>query len=130
MMKKTALAVSKKGASPVDAYIAGFPKDVQDGLRQVRQAIRDVAPDAEESIAYRIPAYKLHGRALVYFAGYARHIGLYPVPAEAFAKEFAKYETSKGTVRFPHDKPMPLPLIKKVVRHMVKEVEAKGKVKK
>ncbi|MBI5290071.1 MAG: DUF1801 domain-containing protein [Chloroflexi bacterium] len=119
-----------KKPTTIDEYIKAAPKDARDALKHVRQAIREVAPDAQEKISYQMPAFKLHGRILVYFAAHTHHIGLYPAPVEAFAKEFAKYETSKGTVRFPLDKPMPLPLIKKVVRHMAKEVEAKAKAKK
>ena len=120
-------AAPTKKPTTVDEYIAGFPKATRDALLQVRQAIRGVAPDAQESISYQMPAFKLHGRILVYFAAHTHHIGLYPAPVEAFAKEFARYETSKGTVRFPLDKAMPVALIRRVVRYMAREVEAKTK---
>ena len=123
-MKKAAPA---KTPTTIDAYIKAAPKDAWDALKQVRQLVREVSPEAVESISYQMPAFKLHGRVLVYFAGHTHHIGLYPAPVEAFAKEFARYETSKGTVRFPLDKPMPVALIRRVVRYMAREVEAKAK---
>lgn len=121
-------APAKKPTS-IDEYIKGCPRDAQAALKQVRLAVREVAPEAVETISYQMPALKLRGRILVYFAAHTHHIGLYPAPVEAFAKEFARYETSKGTVRFPLDKPMPVALIKKVVKYMAKEVEAKTKAR-
>jgi len=120
-------AAPAKTPTTTDEYIKAAPKDAWDALKQVRQLVREVSPEAVESISYQMPAFKLHGRVLVYFAGHTHHIGLYPAPVEAFAKEFARYETSKGTVRFPLDKPMPVALIRRVVRYMAREVEAKTK---
>ena len=125
-MKK---AAQTKTPTTIDEYIKAAPKDAWDALKQVRQLVREVSPEAVESISYQMPAFKLHGRVLVYFAGHTHHIGLYPAPVEAFAKEFARYETSKGTVRFPLDKAMPVALIRRVVRYMAREVEAKAKEK-
>ena len=115
----------------VEEYIAAFPADVQDILQQVRAAIQKAAPDAEETIAYAMPAYKLHG-PLVYFAGYAGHIGFYATPTghEAFKKELSKYKEGKGSVQFPIDQPMPLSLIAKIVKFRVKENIEKAKAKK
>ena len=92
----------------VDAYIAGFPKDTQTLLEQLRTAIMKAAPDAEEVISYQMPAYKYFGM-LVYFAGYKNHIGFYPGAAgiETFKKELSIYKGAKGSVQFPLDKPLP-----------------------
>jgi uncharacterized protein YdhG (YjbR/CyaY superfamily) len=106
-----------------DAYIASFPKKTQLLLKQVRVAIKEAAPKAEELISYGMPAYKLNGRPLVYFAGYEYHIGFYPTPSAiaAFKKELSIYKSAKGSVQFPLDKPMPVMLIKKMVKHKVAE---------
>lgn len=106
----------------VDGYIAAAPKDVQQRLRQIRQIIRDAAPQAEEKISYGIPAYMFHGR-LIYFAAFKNHIGFYPMKdvIGKFKKELVGYPASKGTIQFPHNKPLPLTLVKKIVVFRVKE---------
>lgn len=106
----------------VDEYIGAFPRNIQGILEKMRQAIRESAPDAEETISYQMPAFRLNGN-LVYFAAFEDHIGFYPTssPMEAFKKELSPYETSKGTIRFPFDKPIPFGLIKKIVKYRVKE---------
>jgi uncharacterized protein YdhG (YjbR/CyaY superfamily) len=111
----------------VDAYIARFPKPVQARLRQVRRAIRAAAPKATELISYRIPAYRQHGM-LVYFAGFKAHLGLFPPVRgnEALRKSAAKYAGPKGNLRFPHDQPLPLALISRIVRHKLKQDLAKA----
>jgi len=113
-------------------YIAGFPADIQLILNQVRTTIQHAAPDAEESIAYGMPAYKLNGRPLVYFAGYKSHIGFYATPTghTEFAKELSKYKQGKGSVQFPIDQPIPLELIAQIVEFRVIENLGKGKAKK
>ncbi len=105
----------------IDEYIADFPPDVQPLLEKVRAAIRKAAPDAEEAIKYMMPTFVLNGN-LIHFAGYKNHIGLYPGsrPIEAFKDELTKYETSKGTVRLPLDKPIPSGLIGKITKFCVK----------
>ena len=115
----------------IDSYIATFPEDVQVLLEQVRHAIKTSAPKAEEVISYNMPAFKYHG-ILVYFAGYKNHIGFYSLPSghKAFEKELSKYKQGKGSVQFPLDKPMPLALIKKMVKFRVKENSEKAKLKK
>lgn len=97
----------------VDDYIAKSPADVQDTLRRIRATVRKAAPDAVESISYGMPAYKLNGKPLVYFAAFPHHIGFYATPQghEAFSKELAKYKQGKGSVQFPLDQPMPYELI-------------------
>lgn|SRR5574341_509366 len=106
----------------IDEYIAGFPPDVQDILQQVRQTIREAAPDAEETIKYRMPTFTLNGN-LVYFAAFKNHIGFYPVPSgiEKFKKELSVYKQGKGSVQFPLDQPMPHDLIRRIVQFRVKE---------
>jgi uncharacterized protein YdhG (YjbR/CyaY superfamily) len=107
----------------VDEYIKAFPKITQVLLKQVREVIKETAPEAEEFIGYGMPAYKLNKKPLVYFAGYEKHIGFYATPNghEKFVKEFSKYKQGKGSVQFPIDEPIPLALIKKVVVFRVKE---------
>jgi uncharacterized protein YdhG (YjbR/CyaY superfamily) len=106
----------------VDDYIAVFPKEVQSKLAVVRAAVLKAAPVAEEIISYQMPAYKLNGM-LVYFAGYKNHIGFYPGAAgiEAFKKELSAYKGAKGSVQFPHELPLPLSLISKIVKFRVKQ---------
>ncbi len=109
----------------IDAYIAGFPDDIQKILQRVRRTIRDTAPQATETISYAIPTFDLHGKHLVHFAGYKHHIGFYPTSSgiAAFQKDIAQYKNSKGAVQFPIDKPIPWALIKKIVAFRVQEVE-------
>lgn len=111
----------------IDDYIAGFPEDVQPKLQLVRKTIKAAAPRAEETIKYAMPTFMYKGN-LVYFAGYKEHIGFYPFPAAAdeFRKESAKYKTGKGSIQFPLDQPMPVGLIKKIVKHYIKQNEAKA----
>ncbi len=105
-------------ATTVDAYIAQFDGEVRRRLETMRRIIRELAPEAEEMIAYGMPAYKIRGKPLVYFAGYKNHIGLYATPNthEAFTREFAPYKQGKGSVQFPLSEPLPTVLIKKVVQ--------------
>lgn len=100
-------------------------------LEQVRSAIRKAAPQAEETIAYGMPAYRLNG-PLVYFAAFKHHLGFYATPTghEAFAKELANYKQGKGSVQFPLDEPIPIDLITKIVKFRVKENLEKGTKKK
>ena len=113
----------------VDDYIASYPTSTQKILKQLRTLVKKVAPKAEESIAYGMPAYKMNGKPLVYFGGYDHHIGFYATPTghEKFAKEFSKYKQGKGSVQFPLDKPMPMDLIERIVTFRVNEVESKVK---
>ncbi|MFN2159211.1 MAG: iron chaperone [Anaerolineales bacterium] len=113
----------KKGPPEnIDEYIAGFPDKVQKILEKLRATIRKAAPDAIETINYAIPTYKLNGN-LVHFAGYKKHIGFYPTPSgiEQFAKELSNFEISKGTIKFPLDKPIPYDLVAEIVVFRVKE---------
>jgi uncharacterized protein YdhG (YjbR/CyaY superfamily) len=108
----------------VDEYIAKFPKDVQAVLQKIRQTIHEAAPEASETISYQMPAFKLNGKNLVYFAAWKKHIGFYATPSgnEAFKKELALYKSAKGSVQFPLDEPMPYELIKKMVKFRIQEI--------
>jgi len=112
----------RKNFESVDEYIAEFPKDVQRILQELRQVIKDSAPGADEAISYQIPVFKLKGN-LVWFAAFKDHIGFYPRESaiEAFKEKLTGYEVSKGTIRFPIDKPIPLDLIKEIVKFRVRE---------
>ncbi len=118
-------------ATDVDSYISGYPPKVQKMLKQLRAAIKKAAPEAEESISYMMPAYKLNG-PLVYFGAYEKHIGFYPTGTgvAAFQKEIASYKSSKGAIQFPLDQPLPLALVEKIVKFKVKENLLKAEVKK
>lgn len=112
-------------AATIDAYIGGFPGDVQARLEAVRAAIRKAAPGATEGISYRIAAFKLDGKPLLYFAGFKNHIGLYPMTAgvkAAFAKQLAGFPQSTGTVRFPHDGALPTALIETIAKFRAQEI--------
>lgn len=119
-----------KKPEDIDSYIASFPKEIQKLLNEVRKAIQEAAPDAEEYIGYGMPAYKVNG-PVAYFAGYEHHIGFYPTGSgiAAFTKEIQKYKNSKGAVQFPLDKPIPVALIKRMVKFKVKENLEKIKLK-
>ena len=115
--------MQKSNYKTVDEYIALFPPDIRKLLEKVRETIRKAVPKAEEVISYQMPTFKLNGKALVYFAGYEKHIGFYPVPSgiAAFKKELSVYKQGKGSVQFPLDKPLPLELIKEIVEFRAKE---------
>lgn len=110
----------------IDAYIAGYPEEVQAILQQIRRTIHETAPEATEAISYGMPTFKLHGN-LVHFGAFKSHIGFYPVPSgmEAFQEELAAYKQGKGSVQFPLNKPMPLDLIRRIVEFRVQESQAK-----
>ena len=114
----------------IDEYFVSFPTEIQKLLQQVRTTIKKAAPDAEEAIKYAMPAFVYKGN-LVFFAAYKNHIGFYPTPSGiiAFKKDLAAYQTSKGAVQFPLDKPMPVGLITKIVKYRVKENSEKEKTK-
>lgn len=123
-------AMDKK-FSTVDEYMSGFPPEVKDVLEGLRKAIRQAAPKAEEVISYNMPAYKFNG-ILVYFAGHKNHIGFYPGSGAItgiFKDSLTGYKTSKGTVQFPLDKPLPLELIKEIVKFRVNENLERAKTK-
>ncbi len=117
--------MAKTNFISVDEYIASQPEAVQQVLERVRTAIRETMSGAEEVISYQIPAYKLRGRPVLYFAGWRRHYSLYPATERlvaAFADELAPYEVRKGTIRFPLSQPVPVKLIERIARFRAKEV--------
>jgi uncharacterized protein YdhG (YjbR/CyaY superfamily) len=116
------MITGKKQFKTIDEYIKTFPEEVQSILEKMRQTIREAAPEAEETISYQIPTFKLNGN-LVHFAAYKNHIGFYPTPSgiEAFKKELSLYKGAKGSVQFPIDKPVPYDLVKKIVIFRVNE---------
>ena len=101
----------------VDTYLSALPASQREGANALRQLIRHTAPEAVEHFAYGMPAYKLRGKPLVYFAVYSKHIGVYALPAAhaEFASELAGYKQGKGSVQFPWAQPLPLELIERMV---------------
>ena len=110
---------SKKGFTSIDEYIAACPEESQKYLKQIRKLIHSLVPDAKEKISYQIACFELNSRNLIHFAGWKKHVSLYPVPAgsEAFNKEIAKHADGKGTVKFPLDKPLPIKLVEKAIKY-------------
>jgi uncharacterized protein YdhG (YjbR/CyaY superfamily) len=106
----------------IDEYINSQPTEIKEILIEMRTTIRNCAPKAEEKISYQMPTFYLHGN-LVHFAAYKNHVGFYPGPSglKEFPVEVAMYKNTKGAVQFPYSKPLPLNLIKKIVRFRVKE---------
>ncbi|MBK8980976.1 MAG: DUF1801 domain-containing protein [Ignavibacteria bacterium] len=119
-----------KKPADIDGYIAAFPEEIRILLKKIRETFRKAAPGAVEAISYGVPAFKLNGKDVVYFAAFKKHIGIYPAPrgVEEFKKELAEYKGGKGTVQFPLDKPLPLSLISRIVKYRVKENLQKTKV--
>lgn len=113
-------------AKTIDEHIVQFPETTQKMLREIRALVHSLAPGAVETISYGIPTFKLNGN-LVHFAGYASHIGFYPgaEAIEVFKKELEGFKTSKGTIRFPLDKPLPLDLITKITVFRVQKNQEK-----
>ena len=122
-------AMSGRQFKTIDEFIASFPKDVRIVLEELRRVIRESAQGAEETISYGIPTFDLNGRHLVHFSAYKSHVGFYPTSSgiEAFRKELSPFKTSRGTVQFPLDKPVPFDLVRKIVKFRVKETESKKK---
>lgn len=111
----------------VDQYINDFPEEVQKILTEIRKTIQREVPEAVESIAYMMPAYKLNGKPLIYFAGYKKHIGLYATPSghSHFEKELSGYKQGKGSVQFPLDAPIPYALIAKIAAFNAERLRSK-----
>jgi uncharacterized protein YdhG (YjbR/CyaY superfamily) len=107
----------------IDAYLAGLTSDKRASLEKLRRAIKAAAPGAEECISYQLPAFRLDGKILVWFGAAKEHCSFYPgaAPIAAHRAELAGYKTSKGTIRFPTDEPLPATLVKKLVRTRIAE---------
>lgn len=118
----------RTSVTSIDEYIRSFPPEIQQLLEQIRDTVKHTAPEAEETINYAMPTFKLNGN-LVHFAAYKNHIGFYPTPSgiEAYKEKLSVYKSSKGAVQFPLDKPLPLDLIKEIVMFRVKENMKPGK---
>jgi uncharacterized protein YdhG (YjbR/CyaY superfamily) len=122
--------MAKTDFKSVDQYIASHPRAVQRVLKRVRSTIRKAVPGAEEMISYRIPTYKLHGRPVLYFAGWSQHYSLYPCTdhlVAAFKEELAPYKVNKGTIRFPLSETVPVKLIEGIAKFRAKEVAEREK---
>lgn len=117
-------------AKTVDEYLAGVPKEARATLEKLRKTIKAAAPMASEGISYQMPMYKHHGM-VVGFAAFKDHCSIFPGSAvmETHKEELSRYDTSKGTIRFPANKPLPAALIKKLVKARIKENEARAKGK-
>ena len=122
--------MAKSDFKSVDEYIASQPEDVRAILQRVRDTIRTAVPGADESISYQIPAYKLHGEPVLYFAGWKQHYSLYPASdhvVEVLKDDLAPYKVSKGTLRFPLSEPVPAKLIARIAK--LRAAEAAGHAK-
>jgi uncharacterized protein YdhG (YjbR/CyaY superfamily) len=113
--------MAKTNFQSIDEYIASCPEETHEWLQTIRAEIKRITPDAKEKISYQIACFELNGKNLIHFAGWKKHVSLYPVPAgsEAFEKSIAKYADGKGTVKFPLDQPLPLKLIQQIVKYRV-----------
>jgi uncharacterized protein YdhG (YjbR/CyaY superfamily) len=122
----------KNDAATIDAYIAAQPAAARPALEKMRQVIGKAIPGADEAISYGMPAYRLGGRVVVYFAGWKQHTALYPGSAQTFAafgQEVAGYATSKGTLQFPLGEPLPVKLIAAIAKHRAVEVATINKAR-
>ena len=120
---------NRSTASSIDDYITGFPAETRKALEEVRALIRAAAPEATETISYGIPTFDLNRHHLVHFAGFAKHIGFYPVPSgmEAFRDELKPFKQGKGSVQFLLGEPLPVDLIRRIVEFRVAESAAKAR---
>jgi uncharacterized protein YdhG (YjbR/CyaY superfamily) len=116
----------------VDHYLSTMPAEAQPILQRVRDILRKALPGADEVISYQIPAYKIDGHTVIFFAGWKEHFSIYPASdamVEAFGGELAGYKVAKGTIRFPLSQPVPVKLIERIVKFRVKEAKAEVKAK-
>jgi uncharacterized protein YdhG (YjbR/CyaY superfamily) len=117
------MKAKKSGFTSVDQYISTLPKDAQKRMQEIRKTIKAVVPKAEEGISYQMAAFKVNGDYFAHFAAWKKHIGMYPIPAgdAAFRKEIIPYMGAKSSLQFPLDKPLPLQLIRKMVKFRIAE---------
>jgi len=124
--------MAKTDFKSVEQYIAAQPPPVRPALRRLRGIIRKAVPSAEEVISYQIPAYKLPGATVIWFAGWKQHVSLYPASPELvaeFRRELAPYELSKGTIRFPLSEPVPARLVERIARFRARQAAASAKAR-
>ncbi len=112
----------EKHAESIDAYVQEQPPAIRKRLKEIRSIVRQIAPAATEKISYRMPAFFLNG-VIVYFGAFRNHIGFYPGAngVAAFQNEIKSYKSAKGSIQFPHDRPLPAALIRRIVKYRVKE---------
>ena len=118
--------VDMAGPSSVEDYLSQVPVEARAALEKLRKTIMAAAPNTTETISYQMPTFKYQGRALVGFAAFKKHCSLFPYSGrviDAHNKELGPYETSKGTIRFTADKPLPAALVEKIVKARIEEVE-------
>jgi uncharacterized protein YdhG (YjbR/CyaY superfamily) len=116
---------TKRSPKTIDEYLASVNANHRDALQKIREVIHAVAPNAEECISYGIPAFRLNGRSLVFFGAWANHCALYPgssATLKKFRNELRDFQTSKGTLRFSPDNPLPVALVKKLVKARVAQI--------
>ena len=120
---------NRSSTTNIDEYIAEFPPEVRELLERVRALVHEYAPGATETISYAIPTFDLAGRHLVHFAAFAKHLGFYPTGSgmDAFRDELGAYKTSRGTVQFPFDRPLPEELVRRMVEFRVARIEGGGR---
>lgn len=124
--------MAKAGFKSVDEYIRSQPDTVQPVLRRMRKIIRQAIPDGEEVISYQMPAFRLPGGVAIFFAGWKQHVALYPATEgleQAFAKELARYEVSKGTIRFPLSESLPVHLIGRIAKYRAEKTRERALLK-
>lgn len=110
-----------KKLKTVNEYFASLPKNVRTPLEKIRRLVKQEVPEAQELLSYQMPAFKVHGRILIYYSAWKEHIGLYPPVPKIFKKEVARYAGPKGNLKFSLDKPIPLALVKRIIRYKTKE---------
>ena len=129
---KTRKAMAKGRAASIDEYIGWQPKSVQAVLERVRQTIQKAVPAAEETISYSMPAFRFHGRVMMFFAAWQEHYSIYPSNPRlvaAFKKSLTPYELDKGTIRFPLEKPVPVKLIAGIARFLARETAERAQAR-
>jgi uncharacterized protein YdhG (YjbR/CyaY superfamily) len=121
--------MAKTNFQSIDGYIVACPPESHAYLQEIRKLIHSLAPDAKEKISYQIACFELNGMNLIHFAGWKKHVSLYPVPAgsEAFERQVKSYVDGKGTLKFPLDEPLPVKLIERVVKLHLQETRRKTK---
>jgi uncharacterized protein YdhG (YjbR/CyaY superfamily) len=120
---------TRRKPKTIDEYLAGVDADHRDALQKLRETIHTIAPTVEECISYGIPAFRLNGRSLVFFGAWANHCAFYPgssATLKKFRNELSDFQTSKGTLRFSPDKPMPVALVKKLLKARIAENNARA----